>query len=615
MWKKLNLLVFVLFILSCSQTKETVTVFKSADYINPKEKDATFGMMRMISEAKKTANSKVIIEKGTYHFYPEKAFQKYCFISNHDDGLRSTPFPILGCNNMEIVADGAEFIFHGLMLPFIIEDSKNISLKGFSIDWEIPLYSQVEVVATDARNHTFDVKVDCDYEIRNHELLFLKEGYEHNLNRSVCWDSKTKAVLYNSVKYATLVPYSNKSLVRDVGLEPFDDPDLSAWTNRQRGTELSLTAEETEPGIVRLSGHKKELPPVGCIIVAKGENSVNRLAPAIRCLNSENLIIEDVNVYHAGGMGLICERTNNVALDNFNVKLKPGSERLLTTTADATHFTNCKGKVNMKNCLFENMLDDATNIHGMYVKVNDIINENTIGVKIGHFQQYGFDFAMEGDEISFIKEEKELNSFFSSVVEKVEKINKRYYLITLADKIPEDVSPGIFVDNFEWYPEVEIRNCTCRNNRARGFLFGTPKKIVFEENTVSTMKEAVKLRGCFGRFWYESGIIKGCYIANNNFGDCGYGAANFSSVISTISDKSEINFRMGKVVIENNLFETFNPLILQGSGIDSLVFKNNAVKKSNNYIPFNENSPVVEIDDINFTDISGNLLEDGYRLK
>ena len=39
----------------------------------------------------------------------------------------------------------------------------------------------------------------------------------------------------------------------------------------------------------------------------------------------------------------------------------PHTQRVISTTADATHFVNCKGDILIENCRFENMLDDGTN--------------------------------------------------------------------------------------------------------------------------------------------------------------------------------------------------------------------------------------------------------------
>ena len=72
---------------------------------------------------------------------------------------------------------------------------------------------------------------------------------------------------------------------------------------------------------------------------------------------------------------------------------------MVTTTADATHFVNCKGLLYYDDCTFENMLDDAGNFHGIYTKIVDLVDEYTIGVRRMHGQQTGFQFAEPGDSI------------------------------------------------------------------------------------------------------------------------------------------------------------------------------------------------------------------------
>ena len=91
------------------------------------EKDVTLSVITMLQDASKHKNSKVIIEKGTYHFYPEKAYEQYCFITNHDNSLRRIAFPINDFDGLIIDAKDAKFVFHGVMMPFNIENSKNIN--------------------------------------------------------------------------------------------------------------------------------------------------------------------------------------------------------------------------------------------------------------------------------------------------------------------------------------------------------------------------------------------------------------------------------------------------------------------------------------------------------
>ena len=606
-----GLLLVSLSLIGCPKAFCT-NILKSSDYINKNEKDATSGMLRLLSDAKKIGHAKVIIEKGVYHFYPEKALEKYCFISNHDDGLKRTPFPLIGFKNIEIVADSAQFIFHGLMVPFIIHGSENVKLSGFTIDWEMPLHSEMEVIATNEKDHTFDVKAKCPYEIRNGELIFLKEGYEHNLARSECWDPKTGAVAFNS--FGSLVTRNDKSLVRfSEQLQYLYEQDPQLNVNRFRGVQLSLIANELSPGEIRISGHKGKLPEPGWIIVCKGENSLNRMAPAISVQNSSNISLTNVTVHHAGGMGIICEKTENITLDHFNVTLKKGSGRILTTTADATHFVNCRGLVSMKNCLFENMLDDGTNVHGTFVRIVDIIDKKTIGVHVGHYQQLGYDFANQGDLIGFVREGDSFNPYFQARLAGIEKINHRYYLLKFKEELT-GIEKRDLLDNLEWYPKLTISGCTVRNNRARGFLLATPHKILCENNFFSSMKAAIHLNTSFANIWYESGRVMDCTIRNNGFGDNAY-TNEYTATIEGRLDKSKDKFPFGKIIIENNSFNTFNPNILDISGVDSLVFKNNKVEQSGNYPMNKKGKPVLVISAVNHETIEGNQIQKGLVLK
>ncbi len=582
------------------------------DFIQENEKDATLPMLEMMQEAKKLTKPEIIIEKGIYHFYPQKAFETYCFITNHDDGLRSTPFPIIGFKNLSIKADNAQFIFHGLMVPIIIRDSENIHLSGFSIDWKIPLHTEMKVVDIDEDAHTFDIEVNSPYEIRNNELLFLKEGFEHNLERAICWDPKTMAVAFNTVQVTPLTVTGKASIKRfEDRLQSIYPIDPQLPPQRFQGKQLSLTAKELQPGVIRIFGHDKKLPKPGWIIVAKGENSLNRLAPAIHVKRCSDIVVADVTVHHAGGMGIVCERTENVTLDQFNVALKEGSGRMLTTTADATHFNNCRGHVELKNCLLENMLDDGTNVHGTYARVVDILGKNKIGIRLGHFQQFGFEIASSGDKCGFIKEDVRFTPFIVSKVKKIIKLNKRYYSIEFEEEL-KNVAVGDLLENLDWYPSLTISGCTIKNNRARGILLSTPREIIVENNYFSNMMSSVLFPSGFANVWYESGKVKNCIIRNNIFKDSGYGGKN-RAVIATHVDESEENYPVGKIVIDNNTFANFDPYVFDLERIDSLIIKNNTIEKSGNYPELNLDKKVLNDHKINHLILKDNTITNEWE--
>ena len=596
---------------SCTEYGEERIIY-SSDFGFSESVDCTPAALRMIEAAKKHPGTKIYIERGTYHFYPDKAFEKYCFVTNHDDGLKSTPFPIIGLKDLEIEADSAAFIFHGLMVPVLIENAENIRISGFSIDWEIPLHSEVEVVGTDASNHTFDIRIDSltPYEIRNGELVFIKEGYEHNMERAICWDPATMAVAYNTWEVTPLTVHE-PALTRNLdAIGQRYEPDHLSREYRYRGVQHRLMAEELEPGRVRIAGNRKALPEVGHVIVAKGLNGYNRPAPAISVRGSKDITVENVTVHHAGGMGFVAERSKNITLDHFNVALKPGSGRMLTTTADATHFNNCSGKVKVTGCLFENMLDDATNIHGIYTRLEDILGEHTIGMRIGHFQQLGFEFAGPGDQIGFIEEGASFFPYFDAHVSSVERVNKRYYIIEFEESLPPSVKEGHLLENLDWYPECELTDNVVRNNRARGFLLNSPRKILCEGNTFSSMWQAISVHAGFAGNWHESGFGKEVVIRNNIFEDGCYGGGRACAIIEVEAADTDDPHVFSKIVIKNNDFLTFDPHIINVNRIDTLILSGNTVARSGNYKPMNPHMPAVKISHTDYIDFSGNVFRE-----
>jgi hypothetical protein len=593
-------------------------VLHSLDFGLGDERDATPALLRMVEAARTLPGPvRLEIEPGTYHCYARKAYQKYCYITNHEDGLRSTPLPLIGMQDLEIVGEGVELVFHGLMLPIIIEDSRQVTIRGLSIDWELPLHCEVEVVAVHEGLNAFDVRIPAKepYEIRGGELIFLREDYEFNLDRSMFWDPATMAVAYLNDEVANLT-VSRPSTVRFSDQIPYlYQPDPRDFAHWHRGLENAITATELEEGLVRLVGNQNKLPKVGWVLVAKGRNTMNRLAPAIRIARSSQISLQGVTVHHAGGMGLIAERSTDITLDHFDVRLPERKGRFLTTTADATHFNNCRGLVRMVDCHFENMLDDGTNIHGAYTAVEDVLDGHTIGLRIGHFQQMGYDFAGPGDRIGFVLPGHSFYPLAVHTVASVEKFNHRYYRVRFRDPLDARIEPGFLMDNLDWYPEVEILNTTVINNRARALLLSTPHRTLVEKCTLSSMGEAIISGAGYGGLWFESGHARDLTIRGNTFLDGGYARPRGAELIRFGAASSEDEVVFDSLVIEDNLFRTFDPMVLNVTRVGNLVFRNNRIEKSDTYLVLNPDNPILLISNTKKTRLEGNTFETPFENK
>jgi len=347
-------------------------------------------------------------------------------------------------------------------------------------------------------------------------------------------------------------------------------------------------------------------------MISKGEYLHNRTSPAFRVFKSKNLNFHNINVYHAGAMGLIAERSEDITLDGFNVVLRKGSGRMVTTTADATHFCNVKGMVVIKNCIFENMLDDATNIHGTYVRVNKIIDDHTLAIETYHPHQNGYLFGAEGDEVQIIDQNNLQPTTEPLILKKVERINEKISIITFDKSITGKVNVYDGVENISWHASAIIENNIVRNNRARSLLISTPRKVIVRNNQLSSQMACFRITGDLD-LWNESGPNVDLLIENNLIENSMYGG-NGPQAIFLIDPQYDnlktINGKYSKnIIIRNNIIKTFDSSIMNAISVDGLVFENNQIIQTNTYQPIFPNTKNIQITNCNNVSIKGNTFK------
>lgn len=536
--------------------------------------------------------SEITFEKGTYHFYPEKALELFRRISNHGSWLVRTAFPLFNMKNVVIDGQGSTFIFHGRMVPFMIENSENITIKNVSIDWEVPFHSEGLIVANDIEKKTFDMKISdkYPYEIRNGQLIFIKENYEHSVGQTILFDPVKGGIAFRTEEYTNLSTKAKTALQNNVKSIKYIYPvDPRAPEQSSIGTQDRLKIEQLKPGLVRVHNHIKKIPTVGLILTMKGDQPVNRVAPGIRVDDSKNILIDNVYIHHAGGMGFLAENSENITLNKLFIT--PSHGRMVSTTADATHFVGCRGKLIIKNSVFQNMLDDGVNVHGAYQEVQDIINDNTIGVRMGHFQQQDFTLGKVNDTIGFVRLADSFFDYEQLTIKSIEKRNGRYQLITFNEKLPKNLKVGDYLENLSAYPEVLIQHCDISKNRARGLLISTPKKTIIENCTFGTEMEAILLAVESG-YWYESGSVTDLIIRNNTFNDCQISSYN-RGVIRFETDDESHHIAFKNIDIANNTFNHFDNLVLEIKNVSNLKFTGNTIKNSGNFPIIYPNNPAI----------------------
>ena len=519
--------------------------------VEPVNGDMTSRVLTAIEEAEEEAV--IQFAEGSYHFWPERAFEAYCYISNNRHGLKKIAFPLIGKKNLTIDGGGARFLFHGEIIPFVIENSEGVTLRNFSVDWPRPFYSQGEVESVDPKGVV--VRIDPQvypYRIENREMIFEGEGWESPLREGVfAFDPVTRAPAYRSGD--------------SMGL----------------GFPERIDVEAVDGERVRLCENFPKAPVPGTLIVFR---HYRRHSPAIFSIFGKDLRFESVTLLQAGGMGFITQFCENVELRDCRVT--PGEGRIFSVCADASHFVNCRGFIRLRGCQFENQLDDPLNVHGLNTRIKEVLDARTVLTERVHHEQHGVSIGLTGDTVQF-SDNGTLLSYGRGEIETVDSINARYARVRFRDELPAGLRPGHVIENLSWVPDLSVSDCTVRNNRARGFLVSTPGIVRIERNRISAGGAGIKISGD-ANYWFESGAVRDVLIRDNEFGECCFGDLPWGFSVIDIDpeiaepEKNEICFHRN-IRIENNRFATSDKGVLFARSVDGLTFSGNSIRQTGYY--------------------------------
>jgi len=525
--------------------------------------DTTPSVRAALEAVRSGKATKISFSAGRYVFWPERASEQYLFVSNNDEGLKRIAFPLNGVDGLEIDGGGATFVFHGSTVPFLLADSNDITLSNFSVDFSRPFHSEGQLLKITPNHVDLEFSEEFPHEIRNGVLVFTG-------------GKKASGPATTVTSGEALYPYGSL-----LAFDPVKRETAFMAKDRYRVGE-GIAAERIADNQVRI-----KIPNIsaeqGDILVFSPKN---RDVPGVVISDSSGVHLSKITIHHCGGMGVIAQRSSDLFIEKLQVTPPPGGKRIVSTTADATHFVNCKGRMEMIDCLFEQQKDDATNVHGLYAKITRIFSPNRFEVTMVHPQQAGVDFIKAGTRLE-LNDGPSLQEEGFARVKSVERINKQRTIVEIEESLPESVTVGDSVADAEANTaDVLIRNCVIRGNRARGILLGSRGKIVVEGNTFHTPGAAILFEGD-SRFWFEQAGVRDVVIRDNTFDNCNFGVwgTGCIQVGSGIADEFKSSSRYNRNIrIENNLFRVFSPLpLLSIYSVDGLTFVGNRLEKTKAY--------------------------------
>lgn len=538
---------------------EIITVARFG--VLPDGEDATPGVLEALEYCRTKGVARLIFPAGRYDFYPDFARDLYLYLCNNDPGMKRVVFPLVGFESFTIDGQGSEFVFHGPLNPFLVSDSSSITLKDFSVDFSRSFHSEGKILSVDVDGMELHIPEQFPYVICGGLMRFVGDDSGEGAA-----EGATGGLVYGSNHLLEFDPVQRKTAVM-------------AQDYYFQGT-TSYPAREVGDRKVRLSIPGLTGTPGNTLVF--GPN--HRNYPALIFNRSRDISVDSVIIHHAGGMGIIAQLCHNVLVNKCQVT--PSCGRMLSTTADATHFANCTGLLSLTDNLFENQGDDATNIHGVYVQVARIIGSHELLVRLVHPQQFGFDFIHEGISVEFVNG-RSLKTVGEGRVVKKRNLNREFTTIQLEDPVPNGLNIGDALASNRDYPEVVISGNTIRNNRARGMLLNCRGKTRVSNNYFHTPGAAILFEGD-ASFWFEQGGVSDCVIHGNTFDKCLYGVWG-KGVIDVQAgiheDRENSRYNRNIVIKDNRFIRSDRRPLLHAFCVDNLRWHDNQIEATSVEIP------------------------------
>jgi pectate lyase len=561
------------------------TIFVTAFGLKPDTRENAVPYVQKVLEAcKGKANPVIVFSKGRYDFWPQHCIEREYFESNTTDvNPKRLAILIEQMEGLTFDGSGSDFVFHDRMQPFTIDNSQNITIKNISIDWDIPLTAQAVVLQVNEQYIDLQINSESPYIIENGRLVFVGEAWKSawGLGGTMEFDKDSRIVAPQTGDNGCL-----------------------------RSKERNYRAEELETGKVRIHSSFTRTPAVGNLLVLRHSE---RDHAGTFILDSKNVQIENLNMYHNGGLGILSQFSENISFTNVNCIPNEKKGRILAGHDDGLHYSNCKGDVVVKNCTFHGLMDDPINVHGTSVRVIERVDDHTLRCKFMHSQSLGLDWARSGELVGFI-ESKNMQTLKTGNVKSFKKIDNELFDLSFEQAVPNEITSEYSLENLTWTCNVLITDSYFKSCRARGILVSTPGKVVIERNIFESSGTAILIAGDANQ-WYETGAVKDVLITKNIFrAPCLTSMYQFCEGI--ISIYPEIPQKTAKtpafhhnIIITNNEFHLFDYPILYALSVENIEFSNNKLIRSHDYEPFHHRKYGLTFDFCKKIRVTGNTAE------
>ncbi len=514
-------------------------------HVKPTQENMTPVIAEIFRNLPEGVENRIVFEKAEYRFYRQGSVHAAIYSSATKSGENDVVFDIRNTKNVVVDGNGASFVFCDRIQPFLITDCENVTLKNFSSDYAFMRYAYADV--TETTDKGFGLAIDktiFDYSIENGNLLFVCG------NEKIGTDTKKISIQHiTPLKDGVVFLYvGNTTAPVNPAAKPF-----------------FLDAEQRENDV--FFRYRQGTSPLSSLCVGDRiclAYDNDREAQTAYCDNVKNILVENVRIYRGGGMGFVADLCENITLDGLRIQPHPNRHEYFSTTADGIFITQCSGSFVLKNSWIANTYDDAINVHGFYMIVDETLGENCVRLRHGHAAHDGIVLYKAGDVVRF-SHPQTFDEFATATVKDVTFDENRTNIV-VTFTTPIVLPEGTLVENADRMPNVLIENNVVENCPHMRL---SSKYMIIRNNRLRLKHTDIYVDDLIG-FWYESGAVTQLEITNNTFGE-------ISPVDIWIrSNRPDGANRLhNNVVIKNNRFAKPRQQALRISAVQNLMESDN----------------------------------------
>jgi hypothetical protein len=439
-------------------------------------------------------------------------------------GPSSTPALVVrGARGLTLEGENTQLRVHGVHPGLWFEACEQLTLRGITLDYATLPFSVGEVLVAD----------DEGFEIRTYSAYPLSEHAR---------DGEPEVVAINEYDPHTFAPAAH-------GLDCYYQVKSTHLIDRHRLRINLLCPQAIRPGMVLVIRHQ-----------VYGHDGITLR----RC---RGVLLEDVCVHTSPGIGIFAMDSEDCTLERCRVEPPADTDRLISSTADATHFLNCAGTVTLHACRFVASGDDATNVHTLYLSVVRRMDEYSVlaqGTK-----PHLYPLLIEPDDQLEPTRVDNLQAGLPLTVAEIGLLpDVQQYRIRFTGALPAAFGPGDLLANVTRSPRLRIEGCTVERIRGRGFVVQT-RDVLLENNTFAHCQAGGVLVTTFFGDWHEALTTQHVIIRGNRFRDGNQGSGACEGEITISAYLEHWNYGPSglhrDIVIENNRIErTGNAAIFIG---------------------------------------------------